>query len=59
MNQELCNKYRSHIIVYDDNKQPIDAAMVNCSECPNRFICDGGNVIICKIEIPDEVSEVG
>ena len=58
MNEELCKQYRFPIVVYDDNKQPIDATVVNCSECPNRCACDGGKNVY-KIEIPDEASEEG
>ena len=58
MDKELCKQYSFAITVYDDKKQPIDATAVNCSECPNRCVCDGGNNVY-KIEIPNEVSEVG
>ena len=58
MDKELCKQYSFPITVYDNNKQPIDATAINCSECPNRCACDGGKNIY-KIEIPDEVREVG
>ena len=58
MDKELCKQYSFPIVVYDDNKQPHDATVINCSECPNSWVCGGGKNIY-KIEIPNEVSEVG
>ena len=58
MDKELCKQHSFTTVVYDNDKQPIEATVVNCSECPNRCVCDGGKNIY-KIEIPDEASEEG
>jgi hypothetical protein len=57
MAKETCKQYSFPTIVYDSNKEPIEATVVNCSKCPNRCVCDGGKNIY-KIEIPDGVGEV-
>jgi hypothetical protein len=57
MDKELCKQYSFPTTVYDNDKRPHDATVVNCSQCPHQKVCDSHNVIY-KIEIPDEVSEV-
>ena len=57
MDNEICKQYSFATTVYDNDKRPINATVVNCSKCPNRCVCDGGKNIY-EIEIPDEVGEV-